>query len=182
LKKPKGDMWDLPTNIKGSYDHYYKDNDYKDMIKPTYNPKDYWGFEEKSDSLQKKMYDDWAYEATDPYTYNPTGVQRTRAKDAEEVRARWAGSLVQFSSPYYPRGLAAYPDLVVTSPMAEHNPNVSRKVRGTDDTRPCCMGTVIKVDSQPGYRDQWCVSILWSDGVISYENILDLEIVQPGPG
>ena len=188
MKKPKKGMWDLPTTIKGSYDSYYKDNDYKDLIKPTYNPKDYWGYEEKA-SLEKNMYGDWAYEATDRYNPSSTDIQRTRVTDVEEVRARWAGSLVQFVAPYYPRGLSTeswaslttFPNLSVTSPMAEHNPNTSRKVHG-DHEAASCMGTVIKVDSQPGYRDQWCVSILWSDSMISYENILDLEIIQPGPG
>ena len=189
MQKPKSSIWDFP--VKGSYsldddDLKPKYNDlYKDDLygAPSYSPKDYWDFEEKSDGIPKKIYDDWVYETTEPYNIDSVGIHNSRLVDKEEVHARWAGALVQFSSPYYPRGITAFPDLIVTTTVhPPHSPELSRKVRGREDTRPQYTGTVINVDDKPGYRGQWCVSILWADGIISYENILDLEIIQPGPG
>lgn len=49
-------------------------------------------------------------------------------------------------------------------------------------SRPNGIGTVIELADRPNYKGQWGASILWSDGLMSYENIADLVIIPEEAG
>ncbi len=169
-------LWDLPT--KGSYDTSY-DVPYNTTIcgsrrMPDSDPdpdpfgKTYW---EWSDN---KSYDEWQWERVTP----SLSVYNDEQYDAEEIKKKWSGALVKFSTYLYARSMGVNIYDPGNYGLNIHSENSSRKdlPHSADVYRH--TGTVFEVDSRPNYRGQWCVSVLWSDGMISYENILDLEIIQ----
>ena len=115
------------------------------------------------------------------YSYNPgpKDIYTTQAIEADNVKTEWLGALVRFNTRYYNRGITSVfsgpPSLVV-------DPNGSNTSRLSDEDYDYLRytGTVVDIATHANYKNQWCVNVLWSDGQISYENILDLQIIQPG--
>ena len=164
--------WDL--TVKGSYDvppieaHSYPVNITED--KDYGFGKEYWDW--GTDNI--KSYDEWSWEKNTPPI---VGVYNTQHYDAEEISAKWSGALVKFTTHLYARGLNLYdtPSLSVSMNQQQSGKDQPLAAGHLNHT-----GTVFEVDSKPNYRGQWCVNVLWSDGMVSYENILDLELIQPG--
>lgn len=110
---------------------------------------------------------------------------------------RWLGALVRFRPMYYDSTTPSYIWTAIPNPytVGTSIPNHTG-TGGYDDSTISRLawpaadidgqaylsytGTVISVDDQPNYKGQYHVSVLWADGPITYENIADLEIIQPG--
>jgi hypothetical protein len=134
-------------------------------------------------------------------TYDTTGP-RNCIKDNVPAKPteRWLGALVRFRPMYYNTGAPSYawhatlqnPYTVGTamsnfpgSGQADNSMSTISRLAwpDRDDESQVYLsytGTVIDIDDQPNYKGQYHVSVLWADGPITYENIGDLEIIQPG--
>ena len=164
MQKPKNKSpWNLAE--KGSY----SDLDDSAVLNPLDSDISIWTADIDN------SYDKWSWELP------PRGqdIYSKYQEAAEEITARWAGALVKFGQYLYARGLSLYdpPNLNVY-----HRSETTSRIdspEGVDQMK--YPGTVFEVDERPNYKGNWCVSVLWSDGIISYENILDLEIIQSKP-
>ncbi len=127
-----------------------------------------------------------AYDYSDLYDYGYTpkekvGIYNTQQKDLEEIKAEWLGALVRFNTRYYNMGLSVFNGPPTLSSVYD-DPLKPSQSRMSDDDYDYLnhTGTVISVAEHTNYKGQWCVTVMWSDGMLSYENILDLQIIQPG--
>jgi hypothetical protein len=162
---------ELELNVKGSWGTY-KDACRDDL----YGEYDFgWGdYKDKYASIKKSIDNIYDYD----YSPNPTDVYNIEQQEADRVRREWRGALVRFNTRYYNSenyGPGSYSTLTVTS-----GPHASRLYDDESCEYLKHTGTVVDVSRKSNYKGQWCVTIMWSDALLSYENILDVQIIQPG--
>ena len=172
------------------------------MKKPSYtkyNKKEYdsWTIDVKSADLNSLSLDslndgiwlkEWGYNAKVPLAgswvedvMKPDVGQNDyhlSEQERKSVHNTWTGAVVHF----VPMAVAGYPWV-----PGYHNFDYTgsgKKSRAAhfpaDQVPSGSTGTIISVDMKPNYKGQWMANVLWSDGMLSYENINDLVIVVPG--
>ena len=109
----------------------------------------------------------------DPYQIHYEWTEQERKLLVE----KWVGALVRlipipdWTNNYWPLNMQPGRG----QPKSSRNDwDVSNKPKG--------LGTVIELEKEPNYKGQWNASILWSDGLMSYENIADLIIIPEEAG
>lgn len=110
--------------------------------------------------------------AMDPYQER----YELQKADYEHILKKWSGTVVRFH-PYTSHSMNMLYSPIVTPTTPAYNQSTSRQDWSEPHYNKC--GTVVQVDSKPNYKGQWHVTILWPDGLMSYENISDLTIVFP---
>ena len=113
------------------------------------------------------------------YSKDPKDVYMIQQEEASKVKAEWAGALVRFNTRYYNRGITSVFSGAPSTIIDTGGSNTSR-LSDEDYDYLKHTGTVISVATNSNYKSQWCATIMWSDGMLSYENVLDLQIIQPG--
>ena len=108
--------------------------------------------------------------AMDPYQEN----YELQKADHAAILKKWGGAVIRFH-PYTAYNML-YSPLVAPIHPAQSN-STSRQDWSEAPFTKC--GTVVHIDDKPNYKGQWHVTILWPDGLMSYENISDLTIVFP---
>ena len=108
--------------------------------------------------------------AMDPYQEN----YELQKADHAAILKKWGGAVIRFH-PHTAYNML-YSPLVAPIHPAQSN-STSRQDWSEAPFTKC--GTVVHIDDKPNYKGQWHVTILWPDGLMSYENISDLTIVFP---
>ncbi len=174
MRKPKNkNLWDL--TVKGSYSVSELDGDTVQTLHPLASDPSIWAKEIEN------PYEKWNWELT-PQCTDAYGkrIDNKHLESAEEVLSRWDGALVRFGPYLFGRGINIYdpPNFSAYKPL--YQPENTSRIDKLEADYAQHTGTVFEVDKAPNYKGGWCVYVLWSDGMVSYENIQDLEIIQPG--
>ena len=105
------------------------------------------------------------------------------AEERDVVHGTWSGALVRFipTAPHFGgdpwKWVPGYENFQYPK---HHKESRAGGKLPEDLIHTAGTGTIISVDDNPNYKGQWMVDVLWSDGIMSYENINDLVIVAPG--
>ncbi len=106
------------------------------------------------------------YNAMDPYQEEYEWGEAER----QILFQKWTGKLVRLI-PVPDYGYNSY-NTWIRGPASS---DTSRTMWET--SHPAGIGTVISLSDKANYKGQWHASVLWPDGLISYENISDLILV-----
>jgi hypothetical protein len=109
----------------------------------------------------------------DPYQGNP----ELRKLAYEDILKQWSGTLVRFH-PHTAYSMLYSPVI----PPIKRTPSQTTSRQDWTEEHYTSHGTVISISSMPNYKGQWHATVLWPDGLMSYENIGDLIVVFPEPG
>ena len=109
------------------------------------------------------------------------GIQEWTKVGEIEVNRPASDSAVEVKNPTYSKDLGEFYQAPIDERGTDHLLTCyARAERDEDYDYLRYTGTVVDIATHANYKNQWCVNVLWSDGQISYENILDLQIIQPG--